>query len=61
MGTHMCKLRKEKMMEYALIIFGAIALTVLVIYKIANKQKLSKFHVKLNIFQGFELDCRFRK
>lgn len=60
MGTHMCKIRKEKMMEYALIIFGAIALMVLVIY-IANKQKLSKFHIKLNIFQGFELDCRFRK
>lgn len=48
-------------MEYALLIFSAIALTVVVIYKIANKQKLSKFHIKLNIFQGFELDCRFRK
>lgn len=52
--------REEKMMGNTLLIFGAIALIIGVIYKIATKQNISDLHIKLNVFKGFELKCKFR-
>ena len=61
MGTHVCKLRKEKLMEYGLLIFGTFVLITLLIVCITNKQRLSDLQIKFNLFEGFEFNCKFKK
>lgn len=59
MGTHMCKIRKEKMMDYEFLVFCAFALTAELASMATGKINLSEFSVKLGIIK-FELNMKFR-